>query len=249
MRILLLNPNTSTAVTDRMRAVAQTVASSSTEIIPLTAPRGVPYIATRAEALIGGAIALEMLAEHLPDADAVILAAFGDPGLGAMRELASVPVVGLAEAAMLTSCMLGRRFSIVSFARALGPWYEECVDYHGLRGRLAAIRLADAPFTSISEVQNEMLDVIVELANRTAVDDAADVVILAGAPLAGLAERIADRVSVPVVDGVTAAIRQAETLALLKPRKATEGTFRRPDPKPSQGLPSAVARLLSGENR
>ena len=93
-----------------------------------------------------------------------------------------------------------------------------------------------------------MLDVIVELANRTAVADEADVVILAGAPLAGLAERIAERVSVPVVDGVAAATRQAETLAMLKPRKATVGTFRRPDPKSSQGLPSAVARLLSGEN-
>lgn len=248
MKILLLNPNTSIAVTDRMLAVAQDVASSSTEIIPLTAPRGVPYIATRAEALIGGAIALEMLAEHLPDVDAVILAAFGDPGLGAMRELAAVPVIGLAEAAMLTSCMLGRRFSIVSFARALGPWYEECVDYHGLRGRLAAIRLAEAPFTSITDVQNEMMDLIVEMANRTAVDDEADVVILAGAPLAGLAERIADRVSVPLVDGVAAATRQAETLVMLKPRKATVGTFRRPDPKASQGLPSAVARLLSGKD-
>ncbi len=248
MRILLLNPNTSTAVTDRMHAVAKDVAAPITKIVPLTAPRGVPYITTRAEALIGGAIALEMLADNLPDADAVILAAFGDPGLGAMRELASVPVIGLAEAAMLTSCMLGRRFSIVTFARALGPWYEECVDYHGLRGRLAAIRLADAPFSSITEVQNEMLDLIVEMANQTAVDDGADVVILAGAPLAGLAERIADKVSVPVVDGVAAATRQAETLAMLKPRKATAGTFRRPDPKPSKGLPSAVARLLSGED-
>ena len=248
MKILLLNPNTSAAVTDRMLAVAQDVASSSTEIIPLTAPRGVPYIATRAEALIGGTIALEMFAEHLSDVDAVIIAAFGDPGLGAMRELASVPVIGLAAAAILTSCMLGRRFSIVSFAQALGPWYEECVDYHGLRGRLAAIRLAEAPFTSVADVQNEMMDLIVEMANRTAVVDEADVVILAGAPLAGLAERIADRVSVPVVDGVAAATRQAETLVMLKPRKATVGTFRRPDPNASQGLPIAVARLLSGQD-
>ncbi len=119
MRILLLNPNTSTAVTDRMHAVAQDIASPTTEIVPLTAPRGVPYLATRAEAVIGGAIALEMLAEHLPDADAVILAAFGDPGLGAMRELASVPVIGLAEAAMLTSCMLGGDFRS---SASHGPW-------------------------------------------------------------------------------------------------------------------------------
>lgn len=248
MKILLLNPNTSVAVTDRMCAVARRVASPLTEIVPVTAPRGVPYIATRAEAVIGAAVALELLAEHEHDVDAVIIAAFGDPGLGAMREVASVPVVGLAETAMLTACMLGRRFSIVSFARALGPWYKECVEYHGLQSRLAAIRLADSPFTSVADVQDEMKDLIVEVANATATEDEADVVILAGAPLAGLTEKIADRVPVPVVDGVAAATRQAETLAMFRPRKATIGSYRRPDPKPSVGLPPAVARLLSGNN-
>ena len=244
MRILLLNPNTSVGVTDRMDAVARAVAAPSTEIVPLTAPRGVPYIATRAEALIGAAVALEMLAEAHEGADAVILAAFGDPGLGGLRELAAVPVIGLAEAAMLTACMLGRRFAIVSFARALGPWYEECVEWHGLRSRLAAIRLADAAFASVTSVQDEMMDAIVEVANRTVALDGADVVILAGAPLAGLAGRIADRVPVPLVDGVAAAVRQAETLVCLRPRKASAGSYRRPDSKPSNGLPPALARFL-----
>ena len=244
MRILLLNPNTSVGVTDRMSAVARAIAAPSTEIVPLTAPRGVPYIATRAEALIGAAVALEMLAEAHDGADAVIVAAFGDPGLGGLRELAAVPVIGLAEAAMLTACMLGRRFAIVSFARALGPWYEECVEWHGLRSRLAAIRLADAAFTSVTSVQDEMADAIVEVANRAVAEDGADVIILAGAPLAGLAGRIADRVPVPLVDGVAAAVRQAETLVCLRPRKASAGSYRRPDPKALVGLPPAVADFL-----
>jgi Asp/Glu/hydantoin racemase len=244
MRILLLNPNTSVGVTGRMAAVARAVAAPSTEIVPTTAPRGVPYIATRAEALIGAAVALEMLAEAQDGADAVIVAAFGDPGLGGLRELAAVPVIGLAEAAMLTACMLGRRFAIVSFARALGPWYEECVEWHGLRSRLAAIRLTDAAFASVTSVQDEMADEIVEVANRTVAEDGADVVILAGAPLAGLAGRIADRVPIPLVDGVAAAVRQAETLVCLRPRKASAGSYRRPDPKPSTGLPPAVARFF-----
>ena len=53
--------------------------------------------------------------------------------------------------------------------------------------------------------------------------------ILAGAPLAGLAARVRDRVSVPVVDQMAAAVKQAETLVTLGVRKATVGTFRRPD--------------------
>lgn len=244
MRILVLNPNTSEGITARLMAAATPVAAPGTELVPLTASRGVPYIATRAEAQIGGAIALEMLAERHPEFDAAIIAAFGDPGLMGARELFDLPVVGMAEAAMLSACMLGRRFSIVTFARALGPWYEECVDMHGLRGRLAGIRMLDGSFASVSDVQEEKEAVLVELANRAVVEDEADVVILAGAPLAGLAARVRDRIPVPVVDQMAAAVKQAEALVALEPRKATAGTFRRPDAKPTIGLAQALAARI-----
>jgi len=244
MKILLLNPNTTTAVTDLLHAAGRKVASPGTELVPATAPRGVPYIATRAEAQIGGAIALEMLAEASSDIDAAIIAAFGDPGLFGARELFSFPVVGLAEAAMLTACMVGRRFSIVTFAGALAPWYEECVAMHGLTSRCAGIRTLEGSFQSISEVQAEKEDLLVGLANRSVEQDNADVVILSGAPLSGLADKIRDRIPVPVIDPVAAAVRQAETLAVLKPRKAVAGTFRRPDPKSTIGLAEPLAAVI-----
>ena len=245
MRILLLNPNTTTVVTDRMRAVGRTVASAGTELVSLTAPRGVPFIATRAEALIGGAILLEMLAEHHHTADAAIITAFGDPGLLAARELFDIPVVGMAEAAMLAACMLGRRFSIIAFARAFGPWYTECVAMHGLTGRCASIRMLDSAVRSVPDVQEEKEALLVDLANRAVVEDAADVIILGGGPLAGLAAKVAHRIPVPVVDQMQAAVKMAEALVAMKPRKATAGTFRRPDAKGSTGLPDALARRLA----
>ena len=244
MKILLLNPNTTAAVTDLLHSAGSKAASPGTELVPLTAPRGVPYIATRAEAQIGGAIALEMLAEAGNDTDAAIIAAFGDPGLFGARELFSFPVVGLAEAAMLTACMVGRRFSIVTFAAALAPWYEDCVAMHGLTSRCAGIRALDGSFQSISEVQAEKEDLLVRLANRSVEQDNADVIILSGAPLSGLADKVRDRIPVPVIDPIGAAVRQAETLAVLRPRKAVAGTFRRPDPKSTSGLADPLAAII-----
>jgi allantoin racemase len=244
VKILLLNPNTTRAVTDLLYSAGTKVTSPGTELVVATAERGVPYIATRAEAQIGGAIALEMLAAAGSSIDAAIIAAFGDPGLFGARELFDIPVVGLAEAAMLTACMLGRRFSIVTFARALAPWYQECVTMHGLDARCAGIRTLDGTFESISNVQAEKEDMLVSLANRAVEQDDADVVILSGAPLAGLADKVRDRIPVPVVDPTAAAVRQAETLITLKPRKATAGTFRRPDPKPTIGLAKALAAVI-----
>ncbi len=244
MRLLLLNPNTSVSITERMSAAAEAAKAPETTIVPMTATRGVPYIATRAEAQIGGAIALEMLAERHTQVHAAIIAAFGDPGLFGARELFDIPVVGLAEAAMLTACMVGRRFAIVTFARALGPWYEECVAMHGLRERCAGILCLDSPFTSANDVAEHKEDLLVDLANRAVRDHDADVVILAGAPLTGLAHQVADRVPVPVIDQVAAAVKQAETLVALKLRKATAGTFRRPEPKPTIGLPVPLAGVI-----
>jgi allantoin racemase len=248
MRLLLLNPNTSAAVTERLAASARAAAAAGTQIVPLTAPRGVPFIASRAEAQIAGAIALEMLAEHHGSYDAAIIAAFADPGLLGARELFDVPIVGLAEAAMLTACMLGRRFSIVTFSTAMGPWFRECVDVHGLGGRCASIRMLDEPFASLADVQEEKEEELVALANRAVNEDEADVVILAGAPLTGLAARVRDRIPVPLVEQTIAAVRQAETLVALSPIKATRGTFRRPSAKSSTGLASSLATRIAHQD-
>jgi Asp/Glu/hydantoin racemase len=246
MKLLLANPNTSQSITDRIAIVARAAASPGTEIVAVTGATGVPYIATRAEAAVAGRTTLELMAEHATGCDAAIVAAFGDPGLGGARELLAMPVVGLAEAAMLTACMLGRRFSIVTFSQSLGPWYRECVEYHGLQSRLAGIRCLDGGFRDIADVQHEKEMLLIELCDRTIREDDADVIILGGAPLAGLAAQVVDHVPVPLVDGVAAAVRQAETLAALRPRKATAGSFRRPDAKPIIGVSQALARLFAG---
>jgi allantoin racemase len=245
MKILVANPNTSTGVTDRLVAAGKLVASPGTELLPVTAPRGVPYIATRAEAAIGSAVMLEMLAEKRGTFDAAICAAFGDPGLGGARELFDFPIVGMAEAAMLMACTLGRKFAIVSFAKALEPWFAEIVDWHGMSGRCAAIQMLDSAFTNINDVAEEKEQLLVDLANRVVTHNGADVVILAGAPLAGLATKLRERVPVPLVDGIQAAVTMAEGLVRLNPRKATLGTYRRPGPKDSTGLSDSLANVIA----
>ncbi|MFC5069917.1 aspartate/glutamate racemase family protein [Flaviflagellibacter deserti] len=241
MKILLLNPNTSTGMTDRMVATAAPSLAPDTELVGITATRGFPYIAGRAEALIAGAIALEMVAEHKRGADAIIIAAFGDPGLIAIRELFDVPVTGMAEAAMLTACMAGGRFAILTFSPTLLPWYEDAVISTGLSGRCAGVRVPTSGFKSVDSVREELEEDFVALADRTIREDGADAIILAGAPLSGLAFRIADRVSVPLIDPLSAAIGQAQTLARMRPRAATAGRFARPGPKRTAGLMPALA--------
>ncbi|MFG1344427.1 aspartate/glutamate racemase family protein [Xanthobacter autotrophicus DSM 431] len=245
MRILLINPNTSADMTERMVACAASALAPDVELTAFTATRGVPYIASRAEAQIAGVIALEMIAAHHAEADAVVIGAYGDPGLIPARELFEVPVTAMAEAAMHTACLLGRRFSIVTFSRTLTAWYEDAVSLAGLDACCASIRVPEAGFNSVTDVQHELEDDLLSLTERAAREDGADVVILAGAPLTGLAARIADRACVPLVDPLAAALGQAQLLARLAPRPARVGRFARPGPKPVSGIPGPLGAWIA----
>ncbi|MDP1748894.1 MAG: aspartate/glutamate racemase family protein, partial [Reyranella sp.] len=75
-------------------------------------------------------------------------------------------------------------------------------------------------------------------------DDGADVVILGGAGLAGLAAKLKAKIEVPLLDGVACAISMAEGLALQKPVKATRGTLAQPAPVESINLSKGLAKLL-----
>jgi allantoin racemase len=244
MRLLFINPNISESVSELIGSEARRAASPDTEISVLTAPFGVAYIETRFEALIGAYATATLAAEHHARHDAIVVAAFGDPGLAGLREALPIPVLGLTESALMSASMLGQRYSIVAISRRITAWYRETVDANGLGGRLASIRHLDQPLADIGRVQEDHAERLVALCESAVKDDGADVIILAGAPLAGLARAVRERMAVPVVDGVSSAVRHAETLVALNPRPARSGSFAPPPLKPNRGLPPGIEALL-----
>lgn len=241
MRLLLANPNTTQAMTDRMAALAEAAVPPGSQIIPMTAPRGFPYISSLPEALIAGAICLEMLSEA-PPCDAAIIAAFGDPGLQAARDLFPFPVIGMAEAAILTAVQLGRTFAIVTFTPAMQPWYTQSVEALGLGARFLGVRTPPDAAFDVGDVARTHRKTLCDLAMGAA-RDGAEVVILGGAPLAGLAAEISADLPVLLVDPILAATRQAVALAGQRPYLAHR--LNCSAPKASSGLSAALARRFA----
>ncbi|KQQ64032.1 Asp/Glu/hydantoin racemase [Pseudomonas putida] len=244
MRLLIINPNISHSVTDLIEAEAHRTAAADTQIQMATAASGVAYIETRFEALLGAHAATVIAGERLGSYDAVLVAAFGDPGLLALKEVLDVPVVGMTEAALMTAAQLGQRISIIAISRRITSWYRECVAQNGMLDRLASIRHLDRPLRDAGSVQEDHAERLLELSHLAVNADGADVLILAGAPLAGLARGLAGRLPVPVVDGVSCGVAQAQLLHRLQAGRATQGSFARPPAKPNQGLPAGLQALL-----
>ena len=227
MRILLINANTTAEITDRLVVIAQGIAPPGVAFIGATGRFGARYIASRAASAIAAHAALDAYAEHGAGVGAVLLGCFGDPGLDALRELAPVPVVGLADASAKAALHLGRRFGVVTGGAAWKPMLEEFFAARGHGARLAGVRTVAPSGAEIARDPEGALAVLAEACRASAEEDGAEVVVLGGAGLAGLAARLSGRVAVPVLCSVEAGVLAAlEALggppAGLHPHQAVE---------------------------
>lgn len=245
MKLLMINPNTSVDLSARLLRTAELIAGPGTTIDVLTGKRGVPYIASRAEAVIGANVLLELLAEHHEAYDGAIVGAFGDPGLIAARELFDLPVVGMAESGMLLACAQGSTFGLMTFSEELVPWFEECVRLNRMEQRCGGIHVVPGLGFPLQLDDPDVMRKICASAEEFVQRARIDAIVLGGAPLAGVATTIRDRVGVPVVDCVQASVRQIETIITLGYVKPLHGAYRRRPTKPTTGLPPALAARFS----
>ena len=256
MKLLVINPNISTDVTALIDAEARRSAGTDTELIVRTAGHGVEYIETRFESLIAAGAVAEIIAEYCavsgegddPAADridGVVVAAFGDPGMPALKELCDVPVIGITEAALCAAALQGQRFSIIAISDRITAWYRDCVEHFGLGSRLASIRSINQSLKGIGTVQQDFKETLLALSRQAVAEDGADVVILAGAPLAGLARELEGQIPVPVVDGISAGIRMAEAVVALQSGFHRQGAFAPPPVKRRQGLSENLDAALA----
>jgi Asp/Glu/hydantoin racemase len=237
MTILLLNGNTDEGMTGRLLGMARGMAPPGVAFRGATARFGARYIASRAAAAIASHAVLDAYAAEGAGAEAVLLACFGDPGLDALREVAAVPVVGLADASAEAACRLGRRFGVVTGGAAWKPMLEEFFAGRGLSARLAGVRTVAATGAEIARDPEAALGLLAAACRESAELDGADVVVLGGAGLAGLAPRLEGRVPVPVLCSVSVGIRAV--LAATRPAAPP------PAPVETTGLSPELKALLS----
>ncbi len=234
----MINPNTSAAITELAAARVRAIARNDATIVPVTGRFGARYIASRAAAAIAGHAALDALAEYVGGCDAVYLACFGDPGLAALKELSPVPVVGMAEAACREASQRGDRFAIVTGGVLWEPMLQELVAGLGLSKHLAAIRTIAPAGDEIARDPDAALARLAAACTACASQDGADIVILGGAALAGLAARLQDAVPVPVLCSI-----EAGTRAVIAAGRQGNGQRTTPTVD-SIGLAPALAGLL-----
>lgn len=205
MKLALVNPNISAAITDTMVGIAAEAAGAYVRILGHTAGFGAPLITEPSELAVAGE-AVAALAPALRDSDAVIVAAFGDPGLDALRDVLAIPVTGIAEAGMAEAARSGRRFAVVTTTPRLRDRIAETASRYGHRRFAGTWTTPGDPAALTADAAALEAALAAAIAEAVA-DGGAEAVVIGGGPLAVAARALAASAPVPLIEPIPAAVR------------------------------------------
>ncbi len=199
----------------RRRDFLQRHAAAGMEVEVRSVRRGTASIESAYDAAIVVPYIIESAREAVADgADAVIVGCFSDPGLDAVREIISAPVIGPGMSAVFLALQLGNRFSIVAPNEKGSGHSDAYMRQLGVDGRHASTRGMGLSVIELARGHNSAFDRICDTARRCVDEDGADVLVMGCMSMAflGVTDALAERVGVPVVSPVIAALKSAETM-------------------------------------
>jgi allantoin racemase len=218
-------------MTSTIEVCARAVAADGTEVVGVTSEFGPPSIESHYdEAMSVPGLLAAVGRGEAQGVDGYVIACFGDPGLDAARELATGPVIGIAEAAMHTASHLGGGFSIVTtLGRTIGR-AEELAERYGMSRFCRGYHACEIPVLDL-ETDPMAMKLVTEACREAVEQDGSDAVVLGCAGMADMCAHISAEIGVPVVDGVTAATLTVQSLVTMGLRTGKRGEFATPPPK------------------
>lgn len=210
MKLLLINPNTNGATTAAMQEIAQSAAPAGVSVLAATAPFGAPLILDPpALAKSADAVMALIAAGLVPDIQGIVIAAFGDPALHEARAATALPVTGIAEAGMREAATGGRRFAVVTTTPGLVDSIAGLATMYGHGSSFLGTELTHGDALALTNDSDRLPEALLEACERAVSKRGAEAIVIGGGPLAVAARTIADRISVPIIEPVPAAIRLA----------------------------------------
>lgn len=225
MRILVINPNTTGSMTEKIGRAAEAVAAPGTAIVarnPKTGPASIQGVEDGIAALPG----LFDEIETAEECDAIVIACFDDTGLYEARRRTRVPVIGIGEAAYHYAMLVAERFSVVTTLSVSIPVIQENIMRYGLSARCGKVRASNVPVLELERPGSTARETISDEIASALLHDNSDAIVLGCAGMADLAADLSARHGVPVIDGVAAAIKLAEGLGALRLGTSQAGPFR-----------------------
>ncbi len=237
LRIKIINGNTFEPMTRGIDQTAQAVKALGTEVVTTQPKAGPESIESFYDEYLAIPGILEQIVLDQGQSDAFVIACWGDPGLEAAREIIAQPVVGIAEASMYVANMLAARWGVVTTLHRVRHMVEQTIHKTGFSHRCVSVRTTELSVLDTEQARPATLQAL-EIVGRAAIDqDGAEALCLGCAGMSGLDTELEQRLGVPVIDSVAAAVKLAESLVGLRKQTSKALTYRSPEAKWIKGFP------------
>lgn len=207
-QLAIINPNSSQGVTDgiadAVRVLAPMAAALDLEIVCHTLAEGPPGIETQAQADETITPMLRLAAMLEDSAAGYVIACFGDPGLHALRDRTTKPVLGIQECAVQTALGLGQRFGVIAILPGSIPRHMRAIGAMGVMDRVAGDRALGLGVAALADADATRARLI-EVGRQLRDQDGADCLILGCAGMARQRPALEDALGLPVVEPCQAA--------------------------------------------
>lgn len=209
MRILVINPNSTEAVTRGIdQAVEPLRMAGGPAIDCVTLKEGPPGIETQQHVDSVVQPLLKLVRERDGEYAAFVIACYSDPGLHSVREATKKPVLGISECGILTALTLGHRFGVIAILEKSIPRHLRYVGALGVTDRLAGELAVGIPVVELSN-EDKTFRRMVEVGKALRERHGADVVVMGCAGMARYRKPLQDAISIPVVEPTQAAVAMA----------------------------------------
>lgn len=215
MHILVINPNSTAAMTASVATAARAAASASTKITALNPADGPPSIqgAEDGERALPGLFKLfEREVIQRGGYDAAVIACFDDTGLWELKSRSKIPVLGIGEAAYHNAMMIAAKFTVITTLPVSIAVIEDNLVRYGYSSRCVRVRASGVPVLELESAKDQSQQIIAAEIAIACNEDNCDAIVLGCAGMADLAAKMTARFGLPVIDGVTAAIGFCEAL-------------------------------------
>ncbi len=214
-RIIVINPNSSTEVTDGIDdALDDLRTDTNAEFECLTLAEGPPGIETQRHVDSVVVPLCRMIESCDNRASAFVVACFSDPGLQAARETTRKPVLGIAESGLLTALTLGDRVGVIAILAGSIPRHSRSIRAMGIEERIAGELPVGLGVTELAD-ESVTLGRLTETGRRLADEKGADVLVMGCAGMARYRAHLEDALDLPVIDPTQAAAGMAVTASRL----------------------------------
>ncbi|MDC3088190.1 aspartate/glutamate racemase family protein [Alphaproteobacteria bacterium] len=229
-KICIINPNTTTSMTEVIESTAKKYARLDTEIIttqPQTGPESIEGYYDEAFCLPG---LIEEIKDNI-DADGYIIACFDDTGLDAVRSITHKPVIGIGEAAYHVASLVSENFSVITtLTRSINPLKHNLKKY-GLFEKCVSVTAIEVPVLDLEEISDYNLDKLNKGIEKTILEDNSEAIILGCAGMSNLAKDLELSHGLPVIEGVSSAVVLIEGLINLQIQTSKIGSYALPRDK------------------